>query len=171
MGRHRLISAAILPLTLIFVACSSSGGATPSPSAAASTTPSTAPSAAASPSAEASPTSSATAAEDSPLKASADGKYLTGEDGMTLYIFQKDTQDSGKSVCNGDCATNWPPYAVDATDAVEAEGASGTLSIVTRDDGSKQLAYDGWPLYYFAGDKAAGDTNGATIPNWALAKP
>jgi predicted lipoprotein with Yx(FWY)xxD motif len=55
---------------------------------------------------------------------------------------------------------------------VKAESAAaGKLSIVTRDDGSKQLAYNGMPLYYFAADKAAGDTNGSAIPNWAVANP
>jgi predicted lipoprotein with Yx(FWY)xxD motif len=167
--RFRLAGA--LPLILLLAACSTGGGATSAPSAA---VPSAAPSTAASPSAAASPSDGA-----SPSEAAEGGEYpltvasghLAGKDGMSLYIFKKDTKDSGKSVCNGDCATNWPPYEADEVDEVEAEGASGALTIVTRDDGSKQLAYNGWPLYYFAGDKAAGDTNGATIPNWELAKP
>ena len=169
MGRPRLLGAAGLPLILVLAACSSGGGATPSPTAAA---PSVAPStAAASPSSAASPTGSESASTDYPLKASADGTYLTGKDGMSLYVFGKDTKDSGKSVCNGGCATNWPPYEADDATEIQATGASGTLSIVTRDDGSKQLAYNGMPLYYFAGDKAAGDTNGKAIAGWALAKP
>ena len=170
MGRARLLGAAALPLILILAACSGSGvGATSSPSSApASTTPSSV----ASPSDAASPTGSGTtAAEDYPLKASADGSYLTGKDGRALYVFAKDTKDSGKSACNGQCLANWPAYAADDPSEIEAEGASGTLSIVTRDDGSKQLAYNGMPLYYFAGDKAAGDTNGKAIANWALATP
>ncbi len=172
MGRPRLLGAAALPLILVLAACSSGGGATQSPAAAApSVAPSVAASTAASPSEAASPSGSESAAEDYPLKASADGTYLTGKDGLSLYVFAKDTKDSGKSVCNGGCATNWPPYEADETDEIQAEGASGTLSIVTRDDGSKQLAYNGMPLYYFAGDKAAGDTNGKAIANWALAKP
>ena len=161
MGRQRRITAGALPLVLLLAACSSGGGATPSPTSA--------PSTAASPSSAAG--GSQSASEDYPLKASADGTYLTGKDGLTLYIFAKDTKDSGKSVCNDQCATNWPPYSADETDEVKAEGATGKLSIVTRDDGSKQLAYNGMPLYYFAKDKAAGDTNGKAIANWALAAP
>jgi predicted lipoprotein with Yx(FWY)xxD motif len=170
MGRSRLLAAAALPLVLALAACSGGGGATPSPTSA---PPSSAPSAdAGGGSAAPSPAGSgSTAAEDYPLKASADGTYLTGKDGLALYVFAKDTKDSGKSVCNGQCLANWPAYAADDTSEIEAEGASGTLSIVTRDDGSKQLAYNGMPLYYFAGDKAAGDTNGKAIANWALAKP
>ena len=162
MTRIRTLGVAALPLLLLLAACSTGGGATASPS-----------SPAAAPSTAASPTGSAEAGEDYPLKVASgsSGSYLTGEDDLALYIFKKDTKDSGKSVCNGDCATNWPPYEADETDEVEAEGATGTLSIITRDDGSKQLAYNGMPLYYFAGDKAAGDTNGSAIPNWALATP
>ncbi|HET7030762.1 MAG TPA: hypothetical protein VFI34_09640 [Candidatus Limnocylindrales bacterium] len=164
MGRHRLVGAAALPLILILAACSS--GATPTPSAASASTPAASPSSAA-----ASPGGSDSASEDYPLKASADGTYLTGKDGLALYVFGKDTKDSGKSACSGQCAANWPPYAADDPSEVEAEGASGALSIVTRDDGTKQLAYNGAPVYYFAGDKAAGDTNGKTIANWSLATP
>ena len=60
---------------------------------------------------------------------------LADSQGMTLYVFDKDTAGSGKSVCNGPCATNWPP--------LKAEGPSpgGHYSVVTRDDGSMQLAY------------------------------
>ena len=168
MGRHRRIGAAALPLILVLAACSGGGGATASPTSAPSTAASLP---AASPSDEASPGGSESASEDYSLKASADGTYLTGKDGLTLYVFGKDTKDSGKSACNGGCATNWPPYEADQTDEIKPEGATGTLSIVTRDDGSKQLAYNGMPLYYFAGDKAAGDTNGKAISNWSLAKP
>jgi predicted lipoprotein with Yx(FWY)xxD motif len=174
MGRSRLVGAAALPLILVLAACG--GGATPTPSAASPSTPATSPSSApaspsgaASPSSPAaSPTSSDSGSSDYPLKAAAGG-YLTGKDGLTLYVFAKDS--AGKSACNGQCASAWPPYEADDASEVEAEGATGTLSIITRDDGSKQLAYNGAPLYYFGGDKAAGDTNGSAIPSWSLAKP
>jgi predicted lipoprotein with Yx(FWY)xxD motif len=165
MQPMRRLGAAALPLILVLAACSSGGGSTPTPTTAS-------PSTAATSSDAASPTGSESAGGDYPLKVSADGTYLTGADGMTLYIFKKDTADSGKSVCNGQCATNWPPYEADEADEVQADAAAtGKLSIVTRDDGKKMLAYNGMPLYYFAGDKAAGDTNGKAIDNWALAKP
>lgn len=171
MGRPRLLGAAALPLILVLGACS--GGASPSltsaPSVAPSTAANTAPStAAASPSAEASPTGSDSSSSDYPLKA-ATGGYLTGKDGLSLYVFANDS--TGKSACNGQCSSAWPPYEADDAAEVKTEGASGTLSIITRDDGSKQLAYNGAPLYYFGGDKAAGDTNGSGIPSWSLAKP
>ncbi|MFL6626493.1 MAG: hypothetical protein ACJ8IK_21675 [Burkholderiaceae bacterium] len=86
--------------------------------------------------------------------------------GATLYTFDKDTAGSGKSACNGQCATNWPPLAAQASD-----GGAGDWSIVTRDDGSKQWAYKGQPLYTYARDTKPGDTSGDGKGNvWHLAK-
>lgn len=92
---------------------------------------------------------------------------LTGSYGMTLYIFDKDAAGSGKSVCNGPCATNWPPLFV-----MDGESASGDYSIVTRDDGKKQWAYKGRPLYFWVKDQKAGDKTGDGFNSvWHVAKP
>lgn len=81
--------------------------------------------------------------------------------GFTLYTFTKDTAD--QSNCGATCIGNWPPlYA-----APEAQSA-GDFSVITRSDNSKQWAYNGQPLYFYAGDNAAGDINGE-ITNWSLA--
>jgi predicted lipoprotein with Yx(FWY)xxD motif len=86
---------------------------------------------------------------------------------MTLYIFDKDTE-AGKSVCNGGCANLWPPFAPEAGQAKATE----PLSIITRDDGTKQYAYRGKPLYYYDKDSKAGDTRGDAIGKvWWVAKP
>ncbi|WP_202812157.1 hypothetical protein [Sulfuricella sp. T08] len=92
---------------------------------------------------------------------------LIGNNSMTLYTFDKDVADSGKSVCNGPCATNWPPlYAMDGI------SASGDYSIITRDDGKKQWALKGKPLYYWAKDQKPGDKTGDGFNNvWHVAKP
>ena len=92
---------------------------------------------------------------------------------MTLYTFTNDTKDSGKSVCNGDCATNWPPLLAEAASGLSVgDGVNGTITIITRDDGGKQVAYNGWPLYYFAADKAPGDTTGHEVGDvWFVAVP
>ncbi|QDF97961.1 hypothetical protein CJ010_16210 [Azoarcus sp. DD4] len=96
----------------------------------------------------------------------ADG-MLTGSNGMTLYTFDKDTAGSGKSVCNDACATNWPPLMVK-----EGEMASGDYSIVTRDDGKKQWAAKGKPLYFWIKDQKPGDKTGDGVNNvWHIAKP
>ena len=76
---------------------------------------------------------------DYPLTAASGdvGPYLTGEGGMTLYTFTNDTQNSGKSVCNDDCAANWPPYVLEGDDELTpGDGVSGTVTMVTRDDGT-----------------------------------
>jgi predicted lipoprotein with Yx(FWY)xxD motif len=101
------------------------------------------------------------------------GEYLVGEDDLTLYIFTNDTKDAGTSVCNGDCATAWPPLLADAVEDVGLEdGVTGTVTIISRDDGTSQVAYDGMPLYYFQGDTAAGQTNGQGLNDvWFVAEP
>jgi len=86
------------------------------------------------------------------------GEFLTDSEGMTLYIFTNDEVDSGESTCVDDCAVNWPPFSTDEMEL--PEGVEGELTVVTRDDGAEQVAFNGWPLYYFAADEAPGDTNG-----------
>lgn len=99
------------------------------------------------------------------------GTYLTDPEGMTLYIFLKDEPGSGKSVCNDKCAENWPAFTAGDPLALP-EDVSGELTQITRDDGTKQVAYNGWPLYYFAKDTKAGDTNGQDIGEvWYVAGP
>jgi predicted lipoprotein with Yx(FWY)xxD motif len=93
------------------------------------------------------------------------GKALVDAKGMTLYVFDKDA--AGKSNCNGPCATNWPPLM-----AMGDAKASGDWSIVTRDDGGKQWAYKGKPLYAWAKDAKAGDVTGDGFNNvWHIAAP
>jgi predicted lipoprotein with Yx(FWY)xxD motif len=93
----------------------------------------------------------ATAMAQAPAKMT-DG-VLTNNAGMTLYTFDKDAD--GKSACNGPCATNWPPLLA----AADAK-ASGDWSIVARDDGAKQWAYKGKPVYLWAKDQKPGDRTG-----------
>ncbi|QAZ39370.1 hypothetical protein C1M51_07965 [Methylibium sp. Pch-M] len=95
------------------------------------------------------------------------GGVLAGANGMTLYVFDRDTAGSGKSVCNGPCAANWPPLA-----AATADAASGDWSVVTRDDGTRQWAYKGRPLYYWAKDTKPGDKTGDGVNGvWHAATP
>ncbi|CAM5578495.1 SCO0930 family lipoprotein [Streptomyces aurantiogriseus] len=90
------------------------------------------------------------------------GKVLIDSNGMTLYRFDSDTQEPPKSNCDGDCATTWPP--VPADDAAAGDGIDKSLlGEVTRSDGSKQLTVDGWPVYRYAKDANAGDTNGQGV--------
>lgn len=92
---------------------------------------------------------------------------LTGSNGMTLYTFDKDAAGSGKSVCNGPCAANWPPLY-----AAEGAMASGDYSIIARDDGKQQWALKGKPLYYWVKDMKPGDRTGDGFNNvWRVARP
>lgn len=91
---------------------------------------------------------------------------LVGQKGMTLYTFDKDPAGAGKSVCNGPCAGNWPPLAA-ASDAKP----SGDYAIITRDDGARQWAFKGKPLYYWAKDQKPGDKTGDGFNNvWHVVK-
>jgi predicted lipoprotein with Yx(FWY)xxD motif len=93
-----------------------------------------------------------------------DGKQvLTDAQGMTLYIFDKDT--AGKSNCNGECAVKWPPLMAEA----DAED-EGDFTVVTRDDGTKMWAHEGMPLYYWYEDTQPGDISGDGVGGvWHLA--
>jgi predicted lipoprotein with Yx(FWY)xxD motif len=88
------------------------------------------------------------------------GEIVVDADGMTVYMFDNDTQDSDTSTCEGDCATNWPAVTTDSEEAPAVEGVTGEVGTITGVDGETQVTLNGWPLYYFAGDSAAGDTNG-----------
>ena len=150
------------------------------------------------------------------------GPILVDGEGMSLYLFTNDTQDSGTSTCTGDCLLEWPALTctaagVDNTntnsnantnanantnsndntnananantndntngttgtasdcspEAMAGEGVDVTLlGTITRDDGSTQVTYNGWPLYYFHEDVAAGDTNGQGVEGvWFLVSP
>jgi predicted lipoprotein with Yx(FWY)xxD motif len=149
----------LLGLIALLAACSSGASTTPSPTVAApSVAPSEAPPSEAAPS-EA-PPSQAAADATIALATNALGEIIVDAEGMTLYAFTPDT--AGESTCYDDCATAWPPLVV--TDAAAISAGTGLdaakLTTVDRTDGTKQVKYGDWPLYFFADDAAAGDTNG-----------
>jgi predicted lipoprotein with Yx(FWY)xxD motif len=93
------------------------------------------------------------------------GKVFVDAKGMTLYVFDKDA--AGKSSCTGACIQNWPAFKA----AADAK-ASGDWSVVTRDDGSRQWAYKGKPLYTWTKDAKPGDANGDGVNGaWHVAMP
>ncbi len=95
----------------------------------------------------------ATMAAPGPAKMS--NGMLVGANGMTLYTFDRDAVNAGKSACNGACATLWPPLTASAADQ-----PSGAWSVIVRDDGARQWAYKGKPVYFYAKDKRAGERSG-----------
>ena len=95
------------------------------------------------------------------------GGVLVNSAGMTLYTFDKDPAGSGKSMCIDSCAAIWPPLKATADDK-----PGGNYTIITRDDGSKQWAYKGKPLYLWIKDQKPGDKTGDGVGgSWHTAKP
>ena len=105
------------------------------------------------------------------------GSILVNSEGMSLYLFMADTQNSGMSTCNDDdgCSTEWPALTSPAA-PVAGEGLDANLlGTLTRDDGTMQVTYNGWPLYLFHEDSAPGDVNGQGLEEfgglWYLVSP
>jgi len=97
------------------------------------------------------------------------GKFFTDTRGMTLYIFKKDSP--GKSACAGPCVEKWPLFFREKV-AVPDGVMAGDFGTITREDGKQQTTYKGWPLYYFAGDKAPKDVLGQGVGTvWFVANP
>jgi predicted lipoprotein with Yx(FWY)xxD motif len=89
------------------------------------------------------------------------GTILVDGEGKTLYLFEKDT--STKSMCDGACATNWPPVTTDGAPKAGDGATASMLGTTERDDGATQVTYGGHPLYYFSGDASPGDTSGQGV--------
>ncbi len=101
------------------------------------------------------------------------GKYLVDGKGMSLYLFEAD--EGGMSSCYDACAGAWPPLLTDGKPLASGDAQQGLLGTVERKDGTMQVTYGGWPVYYFVKDKAAGDTKGQEVEGfgaeWYLLGP
>jgi predicted lipoprotein with Yx(FWY)xxD motif len=88
------------------------------------------------------------------------GKVVVNSEGFTLYLYAHDSANPPRATCDGECALTWEP--VSAQDgAVAVEGVDQrAVGVVTRSDGTKQMTYDGWPLYRYLPDQRPGDTTG-----------
>jgi predicted lipoprotein with Yx(FWY)xxD motif len=153
--RRPTLLAALLAGVAIMAACTSGGGATAAPAS-----PSAAP-ASESPASESPASESpAAAAVELALADSSLGQIIVDGEGKTLYMFDPDAE--GTPTCYDDCATAWPALLAD--DAASVAAGTGLdaskITVVERTDGGSQVKYGDWPLYYFANDAAAGDTNG-----------
>ncbi|MER3443371.1 MAG: hypothetical protein C4342_04620 [Armatimonadota bacterium] len=91
------------------------------------------------------------------------GAYLVGAEGRTLYIFLKDQPGPNpQSACTGACLQAWPPVYWNSNTL--PSGFPGSFGIYNRPEG-RQLTYNGWPLYYYAADQAAGEYKGQGVGN------
>jgi predicted lipoprotein with Yx(FWY)xxD motif len=89
------------------------------------------------------------------------GGMLTDGEGKSLYLFLRDSL--GTSVCVDACAVNWPPL-ISSDPPIAGDGVTAArLATLTRADGSKQVTYNGWPLYYWKDDAGAGDVKGQDV--------
>jgi len=96
------------------------------------------------------------------------GTILVDGDGMTLYLFTNDSP--GVSTCEGACLAAWPPLL--GRPQAGAGADDSLLGSLTRTDGTPQVTYNGWPLYYWAQDAAPGDTNGQGVNDvWWVVSP
>jgi predicted lipoprotein with Yx(FWY)xxD motif len=140
------VSAAGLALTLVLAACGA-GGSSAYGGGGYGAAPAT-------------PSAAGTAAtvdlHDSKL-----GQIIVDAQGRTLYLFEADK--GGKSNCDGPCAAAWPPYLSNGAPQAAMGASGGLVGTTKRVDGTTQVTYGGNPLYYFVGDKAAGDLTGQDI--------
>jgi predicted lipoprotein with Yx(FWY)xxD motif len=143
MTSHRsILLAPALAVPLIAVAISGCGGSSKA-SAASSTT-----------------TSKAQAASVD-VRDTSLGKILVDSRGRSLYLFEKDT--GPRSTCSGACAVAWPPFTTSGTPKAGSGANASLIATTTRTDGKDEVTYNGHPLYYYAGDSKAGDTNGQDL--------
>ena len=100
------------------------------------------------------------------------GQALVDGTGRSLYLFTNDTQNSGASSCTGECLVNWPPLLTDGDPVAGTDVDAAMLGTITLPDGTTQVTYNGWPLYYYIDDAAAGDANGQGVGDvWFLVTP
>ncbi|MEU8926086.1 hypothetical protein AB0D10_34990 [Kitasatospora sp. NPDC048545] len=162
-SRRLVLASGFAALALAATACSS----TATTSAGSPGAPAPAPaSSSAAPAADATGSAKLVAVDSTTL-----GTIVTDSAGRTLYRFDNDTNKPSATNCTGACAVKWPPAI--AQDKVTLTGVSSSLvGSVTRPDGSKQLTLNGWPLYRFAGDTAAGQVNGQGVGGtWFASTP
>jgi predicted lipoprotein with Yx(FWY)xxD motif len=156
MKPARLIVSLLVGLVLLATACSSQAASTVAPAPTASVSTAVVP---------VTGSASVQVGKNTQL-----GSFLVDDKGMTLYLFTKDTANT--SNCYDKCATAWPPLLTTGT-AASGDGVDGSkLGTTQRKDGTTQVTYNGWPLYYYVKDKAAGDVTGQDVGGvWYVVSP
>lgn len=99
------------------------------------------------------------------------GDIVVDGAGMTVYLYDQDTADSGMSACTGSCATQWPAVKTTKTTPT-VTGITGTVGTIDAVGGGKQVTINGLPLYTYVGDAAAGDLTGQGVGGiWWVVDP
>ena len=165
LARSKIVAFVVLVMVVMVMVAACSPAATPVP-------PTPVPTVAASTSSTSNTSSAAPAGPVVLALASNDqlGKFLVDGNGMTLYMFTKDTKDT--SNCYDKCAQAWPPLLQSDKPTIKDGVDASLLGTTTRKDGSIQVTYAGMPLYYFFKDKAAGDVTGQNNQSvWFVVAP
>jgi predicted lipoprotein with Yx(FWY)xxD motif len=149
---HRLLPLAALAATgvLLLAACGSNDDNS-------SSTPAAAPPASAT-STGSSAASSSSSATTVRTAGGSPGTHLVDGSGRTLYLWVADSGSS--STCSGPCADAWPPFTAKGTPKASGAVRQSLLGTSARSDGTREVTYDGHPLYFYAGDTAPGQANG-----------
>lgn len=116
---------------------------------------------------------SGTVTEDAELAVESSdlGDIVVNSDGMTVYVFDKDTQGTDRSACEDACADLWPAVTTES-DTPTIDGVTGTVGTIEAIDGGRQVTLNGWPLYTYAEDTAAGDVAGQAFNDlWWVVDP
>jgi predicted lipoprotein with Yx(FWY)xxD motif len=152
-GRTKLAASAggALAAALLVAACSSTSSTTGAASTPSAGTP-------AGTSAGTSSAGSSTGGTVIETASSSAGTFLTDGSGRAVYLWVKDAGST--SSCSGACAGAWPPVTASGTVTASGGAKASDLATITRSDGTKQVTYDGHPLYYFSGDSGPGTATG-----------
>jgi predicted lipoprotein with Yx(FWY)xxD motif len=145
--RRNIILVPALAVPMIAVAIAGCGGSSNNASASPSTTTTK--------------QSSSAGGAAANLRSTSLGKILVDSRGRSLYLFEKDT--GPKSTCFSACASAWPPFRTNGKPTAGTGVKASLLGTTTRSDGNPEVTYNGHPLYYYAGDQKAGDTNGQDL--------
>ncbi len=162
MKQNRVL---LIVVALVIAACgggdaaTTATSATPTTDSPATTAEPATTSAPATTAGETTTTAAAAAGEELALATTDLGDIITDSEGRTLYLFMPDEQ--GDPTCYDTCAENWPALTAEVSAGVGLDAA--LMGTATRTDGGVQVTYNGWPLYYFAGDSAPGDINGQGV--------
>jgi predicted lipoprotein with Yx(FWY)xxD motif len=86
------------------------------------------------------------------------GKALADANGRTLYLFAGDKPNVSTLSAAGQ--VYWPPFTSTTTPLATGGAVAGEIGAVTGPSSTRQLTYNGHPLYYFVGDHKPGQAAG-----------
>lgn len=99
------------------------------------------------------------------------GEIIVDRDGYVVYMFDADEQWADESTCYDDCVDVWPPLLLDE-EPIGDQSVAAEMTLFERENGSMQVAVNGWPLYHFSGDDDAGQANGQGVNGvWWVLRP